>query len=249
VNLSLLTAAVLRGSIDYTLLNLAADEAAIRQLCTEAVKGRYASVCVRPVWVPLVAELLQGSGVKVCTVISFHLGIDAIANKMAEARRCIAEGANEIDWVFNYRTVLNFQNEMPAAVARCEVDAIAALAREFPAIVWKVIVETCALNDDQKRWICELLAQTMLANLFIKTSTGFGTPYAVAVAKGATVEDVVMFAGIIAACGSPMQIKASGGIRTLRDLLALRDAGATRFGIGSEGALSIMREAAQVGIE
>jgi deoxyribose-phosphate aldolase len=240
--LSSITASALRASIDFTLLDPNADEDAIRQVCAQAREGQYASVCVRPVWVPLVVELLKGSGVKVCAVVSFHEGSDTFDAKEAEARWCIESGADEVDWVFTWRNIIsNFDGRSGYTAVHREVEVIAALACEFPRVIWKVIVETCALEDHHKRWICELLARTNVIQ-FIKTSTGYGTPRAEGVPKGATVEDVVMFAGIIAACGSPMQIKASGGIRTLKDLRALWEAGARRFGVGHEGAKKIVAE-------
>lgn len=236
----------LAGTIDYTNLDLGATDADIRQLCAQALEWGFASVCVRPSWVSLAAELLRGSMVRVCTVISFHEGRDSIDDKAAEARAAIARGAQEIDWVFSYENLIEFRAAPSMSPVHVEVEAIATLAQEFPDVVLKVIIECCALDDELKRWICSLLANTYVIH-FVKTSTGFGTPRQDGVPKGATVGDVVLLRSVINDA-SPMDVKASGGIRDLDTLLAMHGAGAMRFGIGHVAALSIMEAARAEGL-
>ena len=91
----------LASYIDHTLLKADATEAQITRLCEEAREHRFASVCVNPRWVPLCAQLLDGSGVKVCTVIGFPLGASSSAVKAAEARQAVADGASELDMVIS----------------------------------------------------------------------------------------------------------------------------------------------------
>lgn len=245
------TQRALAGSIDHTNLSLDATEDDIRRLCAQALEWGFASVCVRPGWVPLAFQLLNdrldGPRVKICTVVSFHLGADPISAKEDEARWCIENGADEVDWVFTYSNVVAFYGVQPVTLVHMEVDAIARLTQAFPNIVFKVIVECCALSYLQKVWICELLVRARTIQ-FIKTSTGFGEALVEGGPTGATVQDVGAFARLIAESVSSMQVKASGGIRDIEKLVSLADAGATRFGIGHAAAISIMEAARAEGL-
>lgn len=240
-----LTLSSLIASIDFTLLDPAATEDKVREVCARALEYSFASVCVRPQWVPLVAELLRGSAVKTCTVISFHHGIHSIRDKVAEARGAIRDGAQEIDWVFNHNTLTSTADvAFSLDVAETEVQAIASFAREFTSIVFKVIIETCALTDEQKIWICQVLATaTVGVRIFLKTSTGFGEPRAADVPKGATPADVKLMLATATPINPLVEAKASGGLRTFGNYYEMWLAGATRFGIGWESALKIVEEA------
>lgn len=242
------TLAALAATIDYSVLAPDATRAQVLDACAEARERGFASVCVRPLFVSIVAQMLRGSMVKTCTVISFHLGINSIADKEAEARRAITDGAEEIDWVFNYRAVLNYENDHSAMVARCEAEKIAALAKEFPSTIFKGIAETYMLNDSQKRWAYRLLAQSFgPTRFFLKTSTGFAEPRVKGDHVGATVEDVALMVEVAESINPWAEVKASGGIKTLTAALAMLEAGATRLGTGTTGADAIMAEAKAAG--
>ena len=164
-------------------------------------------------WVPLAASQLSGSDVKVCTVVGFPLGATSTEAKVAETEAALRAGAQEIDMVQNIGAL---RGDDDRAVEE-EIALVAAASHRAGAIV-KVILETALLNDDQKIAACKL-AQMAGAD-FVKTSTGFG-------ASGATVHDVELMRGAV---GPSMGVKASGGIRTLDDLLKMLAAGATRVG-------------------
>ena len=238
-----LTLSLLISRIDFTLLDPNATEAQIREVCIHALEHRFASVCVRPNWVMEVAQYLFRSDVRVCTVISFHEGANSIVDKVAETRKAIADGAQEIDWVFDYQSVREDYGLEPMRHTHLEVDAFAELVHEFPDVIFKAILETCALEYVHKAWVCSLIARaTQGLRVFVKTSTGYGTPRADGVPKGATVDDVQLM--LRSALANPFaEVKASGGLRSLNDVIAMHDAGATRFGIGWESALKIVEEA------
>ena len=169
------------------------------------------SVCVNPAYVPLAAEALKGSDVKVCTVIGFPLGMNLTRTKVEEAQLCIKQGAEEIDMVINVGMLKSGNDDYVEA----EIAELKAVAGEK---VLKVIIETCLLTDEEKVRAC-LLAKNAGAD-FVKTSTGFST-------GGATVHDVKLMRETV---GPEMGVKASGGVRTHEDLLAMVEAGANRIG-------------------
>ena len=199
--------------IDHTLLKADARLEDIRKVCAEARRYGFASVCVNPYWVPVVAAELKGSGVKVCTVIGFPLGANATAIKRAEAEHALRQGAQELDMVLNVGALRSEQFDAVEADVRSVVEA----GHAAGALV-KVILETCLLDQRQKI-VASLLAKQSGAD-FVKTSTGFST-------GGATVADVKLMR---LAVGPEMGVKASGGIRTLEDLQTMAAAGATRIG-------------------
>lgn len=201
--------------IDHTLLKADAKNNEIVTLCEEARKYTFASVCVNPTWVKTAAAALEGSPVKVCTVIGFPLGASTSEVKTFETENAIANGANEIDMVINIGALRNGDDE----VVKKEIEAIVNAAKG-KAIV-KVIIETSLLTDKEKRKACEL---SVLAGAdFVKTSTGFST-------GGATEEDVKLMRAVV---GPEMGVKASGGVRNLEDMKKMIDAGATRIGASS----------------
>lgn len=209
--------------IDHTLLKATATAADIRQLCAEAREHSFYAVCVNPVYVPLAAAELAGSGVKVATVCGFPLGAILPEQKAVEARLSVEAGADEVDMVIHIGAALAGDWD--------EVEAdVRAVRRAIPDTVLKVIIETSYLNDEQKRGATE--AAVRGGADFVKTSTGFGP-------GGATVEDVRLMRDVIA---GRAQIKAAGGVRTPADAAAMIEAGATRLGtsggvalVGGEG--------------
>ena len=199
--------------IDHTLLKPDATPDQIAQLCFEARKYNFASVCVNPANVRLCAELLRGSPVKVCSVIGFPLGANTPDVKVMEAQLAIQQGASEIDMVINIGALKGGDMQL---VAR-DIRGVVRTAHEGGAIL-KVIIETALLTEDEKVTAC-LLAKEADAD-FVKTSTGFS-------GGGATVEDITLMRRVV---GPEMGVKASGGIRTTEDAEKMVKAGATRIG-------------------
>jgi len=199
--------------IDHTLLKPDATQQEIAQLCFEARKYGFASVCVNPTWVSLCAELLKGASAKVCTVIGFPLGATSSETKAFETETAIRQGATEIDMVINIGALKARDLETVAKDIRGVVNA--AHARN---IIVKVIIETSLLTDEEKT-IASLLSKEAGAD-FVKTSTGFA-------GGGATVHDVELMRKTV---GPQMGVKASGGVRTFEDAASMIKAGATRIG-------------------
>ena len=173
-------------------------------------------MCVNPYWVALAAEELAGSSVLVAAVAGFPLGANTTAIKVAETEAVIAAGAREVDMVLNIGELC--AGNLDAVQA--DIAAVVAAAHARGALV-KVILETALLTDDQKIAACTLSKQAGAD--FVKTSTGFST-------HGATVHDVALMRRAV---GPDIGVKASGGIRTLEDLEAMRAAGANRIGTSS----------------
>ncbi|MBM3724662.1 MAG: deoxyribose-phosphate aldolase [Acidobacteria bacterium] len=199
--------------IDHTILKPEATRDDIRKLCAEARQFNFASVCVNPYWVPLVASELKGSPVKVCTVVGFPLGASATPVKRAETEAACRQGAQEIDMVINIGALKSGDHE----TVRSDIAEVVEAAHKAGAIV-KVIIETALLDDNQKAIACTL-AKVAGAD-FVKTSTGFST-------AGATARDIALMRHVV---GSELGVKASGGIRTLDDLKTMAAAGASRIG-------------------
>ena len=197
--------------IDYTLLKATATPADIEKLCQEARQYGFFSVCVNSSYVPLAAQLLKGTDVKVCTVVGFPLGAMSTQGKLYETSTALAEGADEIDMVINLGLFLSGRT---AKV----LDEIALLKQETADKVLKVIIETCYLNDDQKRLASQICVDAGAD--FVKTSTGFGT-------GGATLADVQLIKEVV---GDRAKIKASGGIRNRETTLQYIDLGVSRIG-------------------
>lgn len=199
--------------IDHTLLKPDATQQEIAQLCYEARKYGFASVCVNPTWVHLCAELLKGSDVKVCTVIGFPLGATSSESKAFETETAIKQGATEIDMVINVGALKARDID---TVAR-DIRGVVKAAHSHGVIV-KVIIETVLLTDEEKT-IASLTSKEAGAD-FVKTSTGFA-------GGGATVHDVELMRKAV---GPQMGVKASGGVRTFEDAQSMIQAGATRIG-------------------
>lgn len=201
--------------IDHTLLKQDATKSQIEVLCQEAAKYEFASVCVNPTWVAFAAELLTDSPVKVCTVIGFPLGASTTDVKAFETKDAIAKGATEIDMVLNVGALKSGLTEE----VQKDIEAVVEAAKG-KAIV-KVILETCLLTRDEI-----VLASQLSKNAradFVKTSTGFST-------GGATAEDVALMKKTV---GDDLEVKASGGVRSIEDFNTMVEAGATRIGASS----------------
>ncbi|SES25862.1 deoxyribose-phosphate aldolase [Salisediminibacterium halotolerans] len=198
--------------IDHTQLKPETREEKIREICTEAKDYQFASVCVNPTWVKLSSELLTGTGVDVCTVIGFPLGANTPEVKAFETTDAIANGATEVDMVLNIGALKDGNDELVEKDMKAVVEAAKGKA------LTKVILETCLLTDEEKVRACEIAKRAGLD--FVKTSTGFST-------GNATVEDVALMRKTV---GSDLGVKASGGIRSLEDAEAMKNAGATRIG-------------------
>ena len=198
--------------IDHTLLKADSTEKDIIQLCDEAKKYQFATVCVNPSWVKIAAKELKDSGVGVATVVGFPLGATTTFAKVAETRDAIASGATEVDMVINIGA-LKSKDEI--TVYQDIKQVVQAANRQ--AVV-KVIIETGLLTYEEKKRAC-MIAKEAGAD-FVKTSTGFGP-------GGATVEDVQLMREVV---GSQIGVKASGGIRDYASAKAMIEAGATRIG-------------------
>ena len=210
--------------LDHSTLQPYLTEVDIRKGAAIALKYGTASMCARPCDVPLMAELLRGSDVKVCTVIGFPHGAHETAIKVAEADLALAEGCEELDMVINIGKMLAGDEDY----VRNEIAQLAAHAHAKGAIL-KVIIETCYLDDAQKTRACQLAEQAGAD--FVKTSTGYGT-------AGARIADVKLMR---AAVSDKVRVKASGGIRDLDTVLSARAAGASRCGVSATQ--KIMEEA------
>ncbi len=213
----MLAPAQLAALMDHTLLKPEATEADLLRLCHEARENSFCSVCVNPTWVPLAARELSGSGVKVCTVVGFPLGATLTTVKAHETARVIELGAQEVDMVLNVGALKGGQRPL----ASYDIFAVTQLCRAH-GVISKVILETCLLTPEEKSLACQLCVEAGAD--FVKTSTGFST-------GGATVADVRLLAEQVKAAG--LGVKASGGIRTLADALAMIAAGATRLGVSA----------------
>lgn len=202
----------LAKTIDHTLLSPHATAADIDRLCAEAKAFEFASVCVLPSRVRQAAQALKDSPVKVCTVIGFPLGANSTQVKLQELRLARQDGAHEFDMVVNLGDVKDGNWK--------DVEAEILLLRDasLPDGILKVIVETGLLTQGEKVLLSRMCARTQVD--FIKTSTG--STYG-----GATTEDVALMAK---EAGPNVQVKASGGIKTAEDALAMLHAGATRLG-------------------
>jgi deoxyribose-phosphate aldolase len=215
--------------IDHTLLKPDASRIEILKVCEEGVRYGFASVCINPIWVREAACALRGSGVKVCTVIGFPLGANVPDTKVYEARRAIFDGASELDMVVNVGALKSGDHDL---VSR-DIRGVVEVAHEA-GYICKVIIETALLTDDEKVSAC-LIAKEAGAD-FVKTSTGFSK-------GGATVVDVALMRRVV---GGQMGVKASGGVRDLKQAQEMIRAGATR--IGASVGVQIIQEAAGRGV-
>ena len=201
--------------LDHTLLKPDATPADVERLCEAALAYGFRGVCVNPALLPAASLLLRGSAVRPVTVIGFPLGATSTSSKAFETAEAVAAGALEVDMVMAIWALRAGQHD------RVRADIAAVVAAAGPRCLVKVILETCLLSPGEKTTACRLAVEAGAA--FVKTSTGFA-------GSGATVEDVRLMR---AAVGPSIGVKASGGIRTLADVLAMMDAGASRIGASS----------------
>jgi len=205
--------------IDHTLLKPDATKKQIETLCQEARDHKFFSVCVNPAWVSTAKELLNGSGVKICTVIGFPLGATTTETKAFETKNVIDLGADEVDMVIPIGALKDGNDQLVEQDIRAVVEAAKDRA------LTKVIIETSLLTDEEKKRACELAVKAGAD--FVKTSTGFS-------GGGATSEDIALMRQTV---GPNIGVKASGGVRSTQDALSLIEAGATRIGASASVAI------------
>lgn len=196
--------------IDHTALTTEKNEKDILQLCEEAIENQFWSVCINSGYIPLAKEKLQGSNVKICTVVGFPLGANLTSVKAFESMEAIKAGADEIDMVINVGWIKSGKWD----AVRADIAEVLMACGLKPL---KVILETCLLTKDEIVKACEICKELNVA--FVKTSTGFSK-------GGATVEDVALMKKTVGNIG----VKASGGIRDTETAVAMINAGATRIG-------------------
>ncbi len=196
---------------DHTILKADATKEQVIKICKEAVQYNFMSVCVNSYYTALVKEQLEGSDVKVCTVVGFPLGQMSTESKALETAYAVAQGADEIDMVINVGALKD--KDYPEVLA--DIRAVRAVC---PGKVLKVIIETCLLTDEEKVKACELSVEAGAD--FVKTSTGFST-------GGAKAEDVALMRKTV---GPNIGVKASGGIRDAETAKLMIENGASRLG-------------------
>ncbi len=200
--------------IDHTLLKAESTREQIQKIIDEAKQYDFASVCVNAYWVNYCYQQLKDTDVKVCTVVGFPLGATSSAAKAFEAKQAVLDGAKEIDMVINI-------GEVKGGNFEAVKNDIQTVKEAIGDITLKVIIETCLLTDEEKVFACKA---AMAANAdFIKTSTGFST-------GGATVSDVALMKQTV---GEKLKVKASGGVHSKEEMIALIEAGASRIGASS----------------
>ena len=220
----------LAKTIDHTMLRADGTSHDVERLCREATKYHFAAVCLFPQFVDLAADHLRASDVKVCSVISFPFGADTARTKVFAAEDAVARGADEIDVVINLPALLSgefgaVRDELTSIVRSVRMKAINSGRGD---VVVKTIIETCYLTNKMKRLACTICEQAGVD--FVKTSTGVGP-------KGATVPDVELLRDCL---DERNGVKASGGIRTFRDVELMINAGAGR--VGTSAGVAIMKE-------
>lgn len=205
--------------IDHTLLKAVATWEDIQKICEESIEYKTASICIPACYISRINEK-YGDKVNICTVVGFPLGYSDTVAKVAETKKALEDGANEIDMVINISDVKNGLYEKVT-------EEIATLKKVVGDKILKVIIETCYLTEEEKIEMCK--AVTKAGADYIKTSTGFGT-------GGATIEDIKLFKKYI---GENVKIKAAGGVKTIEDLEMFINEGCDR--IGTSSAVNIIK--------
>lgn len=204
----------LNKMIDHTILKADAKREDVVRYCKEAKEYDFMSVCVNSCHVKTVKKELEGSDVKVCCVVGFPLGAMATEAKAFETKYCVENGADEIDMVINIGGLKDKDYDL----VRRDIEEVVKAAN---GKVVKVIIETCLLDEEEKKKACEIAKEAKAH--FVKTSTGFST-------GGAKVEDIRLMKSVV---GDELKVKASGGVRTKEDAMNMIDAGADRIGASS----------------
>lgn len=205
--------------IDHTILSPQATESEVLQICEDAKKYGFMSVCVNAGYAEFVAKQLNGTDVKTCVVVGFPLGATLKEVKAYETEAAILKGADEIDMVINVGALKDCKNDLVLE----DIKAVVEAARGKALV--KVIIETCLLTEEEKIRACKLSVEAGAD--FVKTSTGFST-------GGATAEDIALMRKTV---GPNVGVKASGGVRNYEDAKAMIDAGATRIGASKSVAI------------
>lgn len=198
--------------MDHTVLKPDTVKSTVERFCNEAKQYHFASVCVNPCWISYVSEKLKGSGVKTCAVIGFPLGANKTEIKAYEAKLAVEDGATEVDMVINIGALKDKDYDY------VKHDIASVVTMVHPKALVKVIIETSALTDEEKKIACQLSVEAGAD--FVKTSTGFGT-------GGATVKDVKLMKETV---GDKCMVKASTGINNRKICDEMLAAGAVRMG-------------------
>lgn len=209
--------------IDHTLLRPTATRADVARLCNEAREYGFVAVCLFPAHVSIARETLATTSVKIATVVAFPFGVTLKEVKAAELDASVQQGANEADFVLNISSLKSGDD----ASVEAEMQYLTSRAREL-GVVSKFIIETGSLNDDEKVRVCRIANR--VGPDYLKTSTGYSS-------ASATVADVKLMRATLR---SEVQIKASGGIRSYAQALAMLEAGASR--IGTSSGVAILEE-------
>lgn len=215
--------------IDHTVLKAFSTREDVKKICAEAKEYGFFSVCINPTHIELAKKELEGSDVKVCTVIGFPLGANTSEVKAFETKDAISKGAHEVDMVINVGALKDKDYDLVYNDIKSVVDAA-----NKEALV-KVIIETCYLTDEEKKIACELSVKAGAD--YVKTSTGFGT-------GGSTPEDIKLMRDVV---GPNIGVKASGGVRTTEDAIKVIDAGASRIGASASISIATGKESDTVG--
>lgn len=215
--------------IDHTVLKAFSTREDVKKICAEAKEHGFFSVCINPTHIELAKKELEGSDVKVCTVIGFPLGANTSEVKAFETKDAISKGAHEVDMVINVGALKDKDYDLVYNDIKSVVDAA-----NKEALV-KVIIETCYLTDEEKKIACELSVKAGAD--YVKTSTGFGT-------GGSTPEDIKLMRDVV---GPNIGVKASGGVRTTEDAIKVIDAGASRIGASASISIATGKESDTVG--
>lgn len=208
------------SKVDHTLLTQTATVEEIKTICDDAVKYKTASVCIPPSYVKMANEYLNGK-VKVCTVIGFPNGYNTTASKCFETKDAVQNGADEIDMVIN----IGYLKDKKYDEVLEEIKSVRACCEDK---IFKVIIETCLLTEEEKIKMCEIVSKSGAD--YIKTSTGFST-------NGATREDIELFSKYVS---GDLKIKAAGGIKSFDDADEFIKLGADR--LGTSRLVKLMKE-------
>jgi len=209
--------------VDHTLLKPEAPRAAVEKLCREAAQYRFACAFVHQIWASVAVDILRGTGVKVGVPVGFPQGASFTSAKRFEALESLKVGAHDIDMVLNIGALKSGEHR----VVEADIRGVAHIVHDFGGLL-KVILETSLLSLDEKLVACQL---SMAAGAdYVKTSTGFA-------GGGATIDDIALMRGVV---GDKLGVKASGGVRTAHDAVAMIQAGASR--LGTSAGVNIVRE-------
>jgi deoxyribose-phosphate aldolase len=213
----------LAAVIDHTLLKPEATRAQVEALCAEAARYRFACAMINPLWASVATSALAGTGVAVGVVIGFPLGCSLASTLRQEAEALLELGVRELDMVQPVGLLKGGDDSTVAYM----IQSAAKVTHDHGALL-KVILETSLLTDEEKTRASQIAIDAGAD--FIKTSTGFSK-------SGATPEDIALMRSV---AGNRAGVKASGGIRTLADVRAMLEAGASR--IGASASVAIVRE-------